>query len=346
MAIPTTYTAAVLLCVLTMILWGSWANMLKLGGKWRFELFCYDFAIGALLCAMIASFTVGTYGSEITFLDNLTIVRKTQILFGFAGGAVFTIANMLLLAAISVAGLSVAFPIGIGLGLVIGVVWNYAIKPQGNPLYLFSGAAVVMTAIVVTALAHRIATPKVKRPTKVSSAPLPPPAPSALKGILLSVFAGILMGSFYPLVELGKEGDIEMGPYPIGFVFACAIFGMTFLFNLYFLNLPVQGKPLSILDYFSGTTKQHLLGWGGGAMWYGGTISNFVAASAPAEANVGPAVSFALGQGAALVSTLWGLLVWKEFAKAPGKAKKLIWLAVLLFVGGLALISIAPLFKK
>jgi len=345
MAIPTTYATALLLAILTMICWGSWANTLKMSGKWRFELFCYDFAFGVLLCAVVTSATFGTYGSEITTMDNLTIVRKLQILWGTLGGGLFALANMLLLGSISIAGLAVAFPIGIGLALIIGVVWNYILKPQGDPVLLFSGVGVVAVAIIVTAMAHKTARPggPPKPVRKPSAAPLPPPEPSALKGILLSVASGIFMGCFYPLVELGKQGDIEMGPYPIGLMFAVGVFFMTFLFNLYFLNLPVQGRPLSFKDYFKGTKRQHVLGLSGGVIWYAGTISNFVAASAPADVNVGPAISYALGQGATMISTLWGLLLWKEFAGAPSKAKSLIWGAVLLFACGLGLVSVAPL---
>jgi glucose uptake protein len=345
MAIPSTFTTALLLAIFTMVCWGSWANTLKMSGKWRFELFCYDFAFGVLLCAFVTTATFGTYGSEITTMDNLAIVRKLQIFWGVMAGGLFALANMLLVGAISISGMAVAFPIGIGLALIIGVVWNYILKPQGDPIFLFSGVAVVALAIIVTAWAHKTANPggpprPVRKPT---AAPLPPPEPSALKGILLSVAAGLLMGAFYPMVEMGKQGDIEMGPYPIGLMFAIGMFLMTFLFNLYFLNLPVQGRPLSFSDYFKGTRRQHLLGIGGGAIWYAGTISNFVAASTPPEVNLGPAISYALGQGASMVSTLWGLLLWKEFAKAPSKAKSLIWAAVLIFACGLGLVSMAPL---
>jgi len=156
MMIPSTYTAALLLTFFTMLCWGSWANTIKFSGRWRFELFCFDYAFGVLVCAILVSFTFGTYGSEITFLDNLTIVRYRQIGFGVLGGTVFNLANMLLVGAISIAGMAVAFPIGIGLALIIGVVWNYLLKPAGNPILLFSGAAVIAGAVFLTALAYRL----------------------------------------------------------------------------------------------------------------------------------------------------------------------------------------------
>ena len=343
MILPTTYIAALLLSLLTMICWGSWANTQKFSGKWRFELFYYDYALGLLITATLLAFTFGTFGSELTFMDNMTITGKRQMAYAFAGGVIFNLANMLLVAAIAVAGLSVAFPVGIGLALVIGVIWNYILNPQGNPVFLFSGAAIVAVAIVVDAMAF----------SAHAKDKAPPPAPGkrkkkaslSAKGIVLSCACGVLMGSFYPIVELSKVGDIALGPYAVGFVFAVGVFLSTFIFNMYFMNLPVQGDRVMFSQYFRGTVKQHSLGLLGGAIWCIGGVANFVAASAPPEVNVGPAVSYALGQGATLISALWGLFYWKEFKDPSPKVKGLLMLMLGLFVVGLALVSIAPLRK-
>jgi glucose uptake protein len=258
---------------------------------------------------------------------------------------------MLLVAGISVAGLAVAFPVGIGLALIIGVIWNYIIRPQGHPILLFAGCALVVGAIIVDAIAYRameimrleqrVQSGKVKSTRKRVS----------LKGVFLSLASGVLMGSFYPLIVMGKSaewggtaGDNGLGPYGIGFVFALGILFSTFVFNLFFMNLPVQGEPLELLDYFKGNPKQHLLGLAGGAIWCVGTLTNFVASSAPEQVQVGPAVSLALGQGAAMVSALWGLLAWKEFEGADSRIHFLLVIMFALFIVGLGLISIAPLY--
>jgi glucose uptake protein len=338
MIIPSTYTVALLLTIISMICWGSWANTTKLTGKWRFELFYFDYSFGVMLAAILAAFTFGSMGDELSVLDNFALAGKRQMAWGFAGGMVFNIANMLLVAAITIAGLSVAFPIGIGIALIVGVVWSYRLNPQGNPVYLFAGIAVVLLAIIVDALAYgRHARDKAATTTAIRKSPV--------KGIVISVVSGVLMGSFYPLVELGKQGEIGLGPYAIGLVFALGVFLSTFIFNLYFMNLPVQGKPVGFGDYFRGTSKQHLLGVAGGAIWCTGAITNFVAASAPPEVNVGPAVSYALGQGATMISALWGLLLWKEFAGATARVRNLLIAMLLLFLTGLILVSIAPLMK-
>ena len=338
MILPQTYGAALLLTLVSMLCWGSWANTFKLAGKWRFELFYYDYSLGLLIAATIFALTFGNLGSDgFGFADDLMHAGKQQIFFGAVGGIVFNLANMLLVAAISLAGLAVAFPVGIGLALVIGVVWNYILKPQGNPVLLFTGAAIVVAAIVVDAFAYRAleAGKAAQAARRVSG-----------KGIALSLLSGVLMGSFFPLVEMGKSGPLGLGPYAIGFVFAVGVFLSTFVFNLFFMNLPVEGPPVARAEYFSGTRRQHLLGIAGGLVWATGTIANFVAASAPESVQVGPAISYALGQGATMVSALWGLLVWKEFAGASGRVRVLVVVMLTLFVCGLAMISVAPKYAR
>lgn len=345
MVLPDTYAAALLLTILSMLCWGSWANTYKLAGKWRFELYYFDYALGVLVAATAAALTFGTLGYDgFVFTDDLMLAGKRNMAYGFAGGVVFNLANMLLVAAIAVAGLAVAFPVGIGLALVIGVIWNYAINPQGNPALLFAGVAVVATAIVLDAVAYRAhARARARELVQAGLRRSTPPRVS-WKGIVLSLASGVLMGSFYPLVEMGKQGPSGLGPYAIAFIFALGVFSSTFVFNLFFMNVPVQGEPVEMLDYFKGRWNQHLLGVAGGIIWAAGTISNFVAASAPREVQVGPAVSYAMGQGATLISALWGLLVWREFRGATGGVKALLAMMLVLFGIGLTLVALAPLY--
>ena len=142
------YSLAVLFCVITMLCWGSWANTQKLASKsWRFELFYWDYVIGILLFSLIGAFTLGSMGGEgRSFLDDLKQADGANIGSALLGGVIFNAANILLSAAISIAGMSVAFPIGIGLALVLGVVVNYMGAEKGNPLYLFLGVALIAVA--------------------------------------------------------------------------------------------------------------------------------------------------------------------------------------------------------
>jgi glucose uptake protein len=348
MTLPQTYIAALVLTILSMLCWGSWANTFKMTGNWRFELFYFDYALGVLLAAVIAALTFGAMGSDgFQFMDDLLQTGKRNIFYGFLGGVVFNLANMLLVAAISVAGMAVAFPVGIGMALVIGVIWNYIIKPQGNPVLLFGGAAIIVAAIIVDALAYKShAAAKLEQRARAGMLKTSSPSVSP-KGIILSLVSGVLMGSFFPLVEMGKAYAAGLGPYAIGFVFALGVFLSTLVFNLFFMNLPVQGEPVEILDYIRrGNFKRHLLGVIGGMIWFAGAISNFVAASAEQNAKVGPAVSYAIGQGATMVSALWGLFLWKEFEGADFRVKILLYLMLALFIIGLGMVSLAPLYMR
>jgi len=153
MILPGTYTAALLLLVVSMICWGSWANTFKLTKGWRFELFYFDFAAGVLLTAVIAAYTLGSMGEELTFSDNLLTAGKRQMFFALVAGALFNLSNLLLVAAISVVGMAVAFPIVFGFAFLLGVILNYFMNPQGNPLLLFAGGTLAALAAVAAALA-------------------------------------------------------------------------------------------------------------------------------------------------------------------------------------------------
>jgi len=345
MILPQTYFPALLVMIASMICWGSWANTYKLSGKWRFELYYFDYALGLLAMALLLALTLGSLGYDgFTFTDDLMHAGKRQWLFGFLGGVVFNLANMLLMAAIAVAGLAVAFPVGIGVALLVGVILNYLIKPAGNPVLLFGGCALVLAAIVVDAVAYRMlnllryeALAKAGKTSGVRKA-------VSLKGVMISLVCGLLMGSFFPLVAKAQQTDAGLGPYAVAVVFALGVFLSTFVFNLFFMNLPVEGEPVEIRDYFLGTPGQHLLGLFGGAIWCAGGVAAFVAASTPAQIGIGPAVSYAMGQGSTLISALWGLLVWKEFKGADLRIKLLLAIMLVLFGCGLGLISIAPLY--
>jgi glucose uptake protein len=368
MTLPGTYAAALALAILTMLCWGSWANTFKLTGRWRFELFYFDYAFGVFLAALIAGVTFGSAGDPppdavgVTFplFDNLAVAWNTSIAYGVGAGIVFNIANMLLVAAIAVAGMSVAFPIGIGLALIIGVVLNQIIRPAGSPALLYGGCFLVLLAIVASALAHAAHARAKAAAAAAAVPPGPGPAartprplgrhrrevgPSPALGIVISLVSGVLMGLFYPLIELSRKSEMGLGAYAAAFCFSAGVLVSTPFFNLVLMNVPVQGEPVSFRDYLAGTVKQHGLGILGGVIWAIGLVANLAAASAPARVNLGPGVSYALGQGATLISALWGLLVWKEFAGASAAVKVRLAAMLLLFIGGLALVSIAPLYK-
>lgn len=343
MVLPQTPFTALMVVVLCMVCWGSWANSYKLVGKWRFELYYWDFALGAVVAAAVAALTVGTLGFDgFLFTDDLMRASRHAIAYGLAAGGIFNLANMLLVAAMAVAGMSVAFPIVFGLALIIVVVWSQVVSPRGNPTLLFLGLAVVLAAIVIDVVAYRrLAYAKAKETIKAGKAKSTRPK-VGWKGIVLSAIGGLLMGSFSPLLELGRMGDAGLGPYAMGFVFATGVLFTTFVYDLFFMNLPVQGGPVEILDYFRSTLKQHALGVLGGMIWAVGMISNLVVTSAP-EARLAPAVGFGLVQCATVICALWGLLAWKEFRDGDSQARILMGVMLILFTAGVGVISIAVL---
>ena len=346
MTLPQTYVATLVLMILGALCWGSWANTFKLAGNWRFELYYLDFSLGVILTAAAAAFTFGTMGSDgFQFLDDLLQTGKRNIFFGGIGGVVFNLANMLLLAAISVAGLAVGFTVGLGTALVVGLLWSYFIKPQGDAVLLFVGAAIVAVAIVIAAAAywsHAAAGLEIEARAGMLKTSSPRVSP---KGIVLSLLSGLFMGSFLPLVDLSRTYGATLGPYALGFVFAAGVLLSTFVFSLFFMNLPVEGEPVEMRDYIRrGNLNLHLLGIAGGLVWCLGAVVNFVAAAVvEPQARVGAAATHSIGQGAAVLGTLWGLFVWKEFAGADFRVKSLLSIMLALFICGLGMISIALL---
>jgi glucose uptake protein len=355
MILPASYLSSLLLLILSMLCWGSWANTFKAAGKWRFELFYFDYAIGVFIASIVCAFTFGTMGIDgFSVMDDLSLAGKKQELLALIAGMVFNLANMLIVGAISIAGMAVAFPVGIGLALVVGVVLSYVTHPVGNIALLGCGCIAILGAIVLDSVAWRQYVAQKTAPAAKEAAvaregsrvaPKTAKKTSAgSKGVWLAIIGGVLMGLFYPIVELSKQGENGLGPYTIGLIFATGVLLSTFVYNLFFMNLPIQGEPLEFTEYFHGNTRHHLLGLAGGVLWFIGAITNFVAARAEGPALVGPAVSYAMGQGATLITVLWGLIVWKEFAGAQSSVRTLVTAMLALFVIGLAAVSLAPIY--
>jgi len=331
MVLPETYQAALFLMILTMLCWGSWANTLKLCPGYRFQLYYWDYAIGLAACAILWGFTAGSMGHVgLPFLSAAAQTPLASILFAVCGGVIFNIANLLLVAAIEVAGLAVAFPVGIGLALVVGAVSSYLVRPAGNPLLLFGGVALVAVAIVLDAAAYR----KREGSAKVATT----------RGIVLSLVAGLLMGTFYPLVARalgGMPGRVAPGPYAVAFFFAVGVLLSTVPANLLLMAKPLDGKPpVDGAGYRGAPVSWHIAGLLGGAIWCTGAVANFVASGAHL---VGPAVSYSIGQGATMISACWGVFVWREFATAPRSAKILFLFMFIFFALGLTAVALAPL---
>lgn len=339
MFLPETYQLTLALMILSMLCWGSWANTLKLCPNFRFQLFYWDYTFGVVLGALAWGFTLGSSGSSgVPFLTAITRTPTDAIAYAICGGIIFNIANLLLVAAIDIAGLAVAFPIGIGLALIIGTVSSYLVHPAANPLLIFGGVALVTIAIIVDALAYR------KRESTAKA--------TSTRGIVLSLIAGLLMGSFYPLVARaiiigvaspGTPVPAGPNPYAVALFFSLGILLSTVPANWILMKKPLDGKPpVHGADYTRAPIGWHIAGLLGGFIWCCGAVSNFVASQS--HANVGPAVSYSIGQGATMISAAWGVFIWHEFAGAPRAARQLLVLMFIFFLLGLTAIAVAPLY--
>jgi len=350
MILPASTLATLLILVFAMLAWGSWANTQKLAGKWRFELYYYDFTFGFLLLTVLAAFTLGSLNTgELTFQENFLITGYRNMAYALGAGMVFNFGNLFLAATISIAGLSVAFPVALGMALVVSTGLGIATGAQGSVLLSVAGAGLVLAALAITAYAYSGHLDMIAEATKKAGLQLDPrsktakraPRPaSAAQAVVLGMISGIALGVYRPVVELARESENGLAPYGLALLFAAGMALTTLVLSPFFFNFPVAGSPVRFRDYFKGTGRQHLLGVFGGLLAGAALLGLFVAASVPATARLAPSVGFALSQSATLLAALWGLLVWHEFKGSSDQTRTLIWGMLLLFAIGIALISL------
>jgi glucose uptake protein len=327
MFVVDSLTVAILFCVLTMLGWGSWANTQKLAGKerWPFELFYWDYAIGVFLFGFAFAHTFGSFGSAgQATMENLHAAQWTWVWPALISGAIFNLSNILLVVGIDAAGMAVAFPVGVGLALVIGTVQSYIATPKGDPALLFGGVALIVFAMIMSAMAHARLPHSGRR--------------SRLRGVVFSAIAGCLMGLFYPQLMKSISPDFRniapgmLTPYVALAAFGVGVLASNFVWNTIFMKAGGVGYG----DYFRGRFKLHAIGILGGCIWMAALSFNVIASGV-----AGPAISYALGQGATLVAALWGLLVWREFREAPEGTNKFLGLMLAGYTCGLILIGAA-----
>jgi glucose uptake protein len=329
MFIVDNQAVAFLLCVVTMLGWGSWANTQKLAGKerWPFALYYWDYAFGVALLGVVFCFTLGNFGSVGTSaVANLHTASAGSMWRALASGALFNLSNILLVIAIDAAGMSLAFPVGVGLALVIGTIASYYHAPKGSPTLLGAGVALIVFAMIMSAIATR----QVQKHRSVQ----------ASKGLLFAIAAGCLMGFFYPQLISSISPNFNTEPIQSGYLTpytALLLFGIGLLLSNIVINtvfMRVQGSTYR--EYREAKPKLHWLGLLGGAIWMIALCLNVIASGV-----AGPAVSYALGQGATLVAALWGVFVWKEFSGAAVGTRTLVGLMLLGYTAGLVLIGAA-----
>jgi glucose uptake protein len=318
---PHSLGIALAMMITSAICWGSWANTYKGVKNYRFELFYWDYAVGIFLVSLVLALTMGSTSHDAdSFLNNVHSADATNIVSTMIGGAIFNLANLLLVAAIDMAGLAIAFPVSIGIALVVGVISSYALQPRGNAALLGAGVVCAFIAVVLDGKAYGSLAIAGRSVSK--------------KSIVTCVVSGVLMGLWAPFVARAMTRGNTLGPYSIavfltlGALLSCAIW------NVYFMKHPLVGEPVNFAGFFSGPISGHALGLLGGFIWGIGMVFNLVAASF-----TGVAISYAIGQSAPMVAALWGVLAWKEFAGAPSKAKIYLALMFVFYCVGIMLVA-------
>jgi glucose uptake protein len=331
MYIVSSYTIAVIFCIVTMLCWGSWANTSKCTNeKWPFTLFYWDYSFGLILAALIYGLTMGSTGtSGRSFLNDVAQADMNSIFYAFLGGAIFNLSNLLVIAAIAIAGFSVAYPITGGLALVLGVILVYIKVPTGSPLLLFLGVGLVVTAIIVNAIASAKTSAKRGNTSK--------------RGIVIAILSGLIMSFFYRFVSDSMSIDFtnpkagKLTPYSAILVFSVGLFISNFVWNSLFMYRPLTGRPVTYKEYFkNGTVTQHAIGILGGIIFNTGFLFSLIASD-----KAGPAISYGLGQGATMIGASWGIFFYKEFKGASATVNRLLVIMFITFIIGLTLVILA-----
>jgi len=321
---------ALLMTIISAVCWGSWANTFKITRGYRFELFYWDYALGICVIAVALAFTMGSLHPDGTdFVSNLHSADAANFYYAFAAGAVFNVANVLLVAGIDMAGLAIAFPLAIGIALAVGVILSYLQNPKGSPLLLGIAVVCAIIAVILDGRAYKYLHAGKEAAGAVSSR-------ASRKSIVVCVISGLLMGLFAPIVSHALNTGHALTPYTVGVFFTLGALACCFVFNVYLMRRPLIGAPVAAGGYFHTSAGNHLLGLLGGCIWGLGTVFNFVASSL-----TGVAISYAIGQSAPMVAALWGVFVWHEFRGAGTLARVNLLLMFVFFIAAIALVSLA-----
>jgi glucose uptake protein len=347
MILPHNDSTLTVLLVLCLLCWGTWPIFHKMSKRYRFELFYFDFSFGMGLVALLCALTVGSLGFDgFSFTDDLLNARKQEWLLAFLAAMIFNFGNMLTLGAASITGIAVAFPLAFGMAMIVGSWMSYLGHGGINSALMWGGTILVIVSLVLGSSAYShlkaLQYETMARAGKTKSTR----RPSSLKGILLALVGGLVLGTFAPLLSRAQDPEDGVGPYSLLFLFSFGVVVSTFIFNLFFMNLPVEGDPLEIAEYIKAPIKNHMFGALSGAMWGIGALATFVANSPKSDVHPSGSLSLILAQSAPILAALWGLSIWKELKGGDIRVKAFAGLMLVFFAGGLTFFSLAATIAK
>jgi len=324
MYVPQTYFAALTLLIISMVCWGSWANIPKALPRWRLEYFYLDFTFGFLLLITILGATLGSESSPgLGFFTRLSEADGSQVASALLGGFLWNVGNVLTVVAIAIAGLAVAFPIVSVIAMLLGVGLSFWAQPIGNPAWLAVGVVVLVAAVIANAAAYE----RLRQSSDIKK-------PGG--GVKVAIVAGVLVGCFPPFVARAIRGPAALDSYAVSFYFMVGAMAATFLTVPILLAHPLFGDKGTLRDYRRGSLAWHVLGMASGGIWCFGTVANFLSAKL-----VGVAISWGIGSSASMVAALWGIFLWKEFAKSGRNARVLITVSLACYLAGVMGVAMA-----
>jgi glucose uptake protein len=350
MILPTTASAVWILAIVSLLCLGSWANTLKLAGKWRFEYFYYDLVFGLLLSSGLAALLLGSARpQELTFQDNMLLAGYRKMAWALGSGVVLNLGTLLLLAAMTISGLSVGFPLTLGVALVIGVVWDFATVADVSKTLTLGGVTLLLGAVIVIALAHVWRQQDQQEAEAKEAAlradprakPRRPKSPGAALAIILAIFGGAVLSTFPKILAEATSGENGLAPYSALLLLAVSAFFSSPFFVLFFTTFPIVGAAGSLRGYIGGNKKQHLLGVAGGLVWGAGLLSSLLLAVGPRETQPGALIQYALNHAAVVIAAAWGLFAWREFRGAGDRVRMLVAGMLVLLAAGLGVVAFA-----
>jgi glucose uptake protein len=324
MLLPAAFPVAFTMLVVGMICWGSWTNAYKLAHDWRLEFFHLDYSLGLFLIVILASATVGTYFSPPSFGENLLRADHSSWLWAAGGGVLVNVGNLMLMVGISRVGMAVAFPISVGLSLVFGTFLTYQITPKGDPLLLALSVGLIFCGVLTNSFAYRYRATDKLTTHRLKS------------GLGICIASGILFTCSGPMLARAMSSPSPLAPYG-----ACVLYSLGSLIVsgpllLHFLHHPIEGMPISLADYFTSSFRNHAAGLLGGVVWGAGMLFTVLPAGM-----VGMPIALTIGQADSLVAALWGIFVWHEFQNSPPRARILLTVMFILYLGGLCTLGLS-----
>jgi glucose uptake protein len=315
------------LILLAFLFLGLWSSTFKMAGnRWRFELFSFDFAFGALAFALLSSYTLGSAGSDLGFNENLMLASRTNQAIAFGAGCLFAFGNMLLLAAVALLGLSFAYAIATASALLMLA----AVEFNGErALWLSIAIIAALLAIIVPSLGASkgeatlpgAGLPVIVRKSASARGGKAKQEPAGMKnsskGTIAAILGGLALGGVFTPFRTSVFGQFGLGPYAELVLFAAGLLTATIFLNLYFMNMPVQGGSIGLSAYLRGKVAQHLLGLVGGALCVAGILLLALLNAFPADAQPSSWAVSVAALGAGVLALILGFSVWREVAQAP-----------------------------